>query len=182
MQVVTCVDPHKASHTAVAIGKAEDEISTVRGAGHPAPGATALGLGRTLRGARLGHRVGRWEDDLLAQQLIARGEQVLDVPPTLASRIRVLATGRPDKNDPKDALSVAVAAFRAPNVRSVDSADRGEVLRLLAKRDGDLGGHRTRVVYRLHVLLAQLAAGGIAAFTRGSDLQRRVSAAASRPR
>ena len=94
---------------------------------------------------------------LLAQQLVAQGEKALDVPATLASRIRVLATGRSNKNDPNDALSVAIVAFRAPNLRSIESADHGEVLRLLAKRNGDLGSHRTRVVCRLHALLAELA-------------------------
>jgi len=51
----------------------------------------------------------------LAQQLVAAGETVLDVPATLASRIRVLGTGRSDKNDPNDALSVAIAARPGPN-------------------------------------------------------------------
>ena len=44
---------------------------------------------------------------LLAQQLVARGEDVLDVPATLASRIRVLATKRSNKNDPNGAHSIA---------------------------------------------------------------------------
>lgn len=34
--------------------------------------------------------------------------------PTPAARIRVLSTGRSDKNDPNDALSVAIAALRTP--------------------------------------------------------------------
>ena len=84
----------------------------------------------------------------------------------------MLATGRSNKNDPNDALSVAVAAFRAPNLRSVESADHAEVLRLLAKRNGDLGSHRTRVVCRLHALLAELAAGGIAKELYVSDAER----------
>ena len=99
---------------------------------------------------------------LLAQQLVARGKEVLDVLATLASRVRVLATGRSNKNDPNDAFSVAIAAVRSPNLRSVEAADHCEVLRLLAKRNGDLGSHRTRVVCRLHALLAELAPGGIA--------------------
>ncbi len=94
------------------------------------------------------------------------------MPPTLASRIRVLATGRSNKNDPNDALSVAIAAFRAPNLRSVEAADHSEVLRLLAKRNGDLGSHRTRVVCRLHGLLAELVPGGIAKELYVSDAER----------
>ena len=48
---------------------------------------------------------------LLSQQLVAAGETVLDVPATLASRVRVLGTGQSTKTDPNDARSVAVAAF-----------------------------------------------------------------------
>ena len=92
----------------------------------------------------------------------ARGEDVLDVPATLASRVRTLATNRSNKNDPNDAHSIAIAALRAPMLRCVERADHGEVLRLLAKRNMDIGNHRTRVVCRLHALLAELAPGGMA--------------------
>jgi transposase len=50
---------------------------------------------------------------LLAQQLVAAGERVLDVPPKLASRVRLLQAGDTNKNDPNDARSVAVAALRS---------------------------------------------------------------------
>jgi transposase len=99
---------------------------------------------------------------LLAQQLVAQGENVLDVPATLASRIRVLATKRSNKNDPNDAHSIAIAALRAPSLRSVQPANHTEILRLLSKRNVDLGSHRTRVVCRLHAQLAELSPGGIA--------------------
>ena len=106
---------------------------------------------------------------LLAQQLVDAGEIVLDVPATLASRIRVLGTGRSDKNDPNDALSVAIAALRTPTLRKVRPADHVEVLRLLAKRNIDLGNHRTRVVCRLHNAVMELAPGGIAKELYASD-------------
>jgi hypothetical protein len=50
----------------------------------------------------------------------------------------------------------------ALNLRIVEAADHCEVLRLLAKRNTNLGSHRTRVFCRLHALLAKLAPGGIA--------------------
>jgi transposase len=106
---------------------------------------------------------------LLAQQLVAAGETVVDVPATLASRIRVLGTGRSDKNDPNDALSVAIAALRAPALREVVAADHGQVVRLLAKRNIDIGNHRTRVVCRLHNLVMELSPGGIAKELNASD-------------
>jgi transposase len=41
-------------------------------------------------------------------------------------------------------------------------ADHGQVLRLLAKRNIDIGNQRTRVVCRLHNLVMELSPGGIA--------------------
>ena len=38
---------------------------------------------------------------LLAQQLVAAGERVVDVQPKLAARVRLLATGSSNKNDPE---------------------------------------------------------------------------------
>ena len=46
------------------------------------------------------------------------------------------------------------------------------MLRLLAKRNKDLGSHRTRVICRLHALLAELAPGGIAKELYVSDAER----------
>ena len=51
---------------------------------------------------------------LLAQQLVAAGEQVVDVQPKLGARVRLLSSGTSNKNDPNDARSVAVAALRSP--------------------------------------------------------------------
>lgn len=50
------------------------------------------------------------------QQLVPAGETVFDVPPLLASRVRVLGSGRSQKNDPNDASSVAIAALRSHRV------------------------------------------------------------------
>ena len=46
--------------------------------------------------------------------LVAAGEEVLDVPALLAAGVRLLGSGRSNKNDPNDARSVAIAAMRAP--------------------------------------------------------------------
>jgi transposase len=81
---------------------------------------------------------------LLAQQLAAAGEQVLDVPPKLAARVRLLATGNINKNDPNDAFSVAVAALRSAGVREVCRDDHAAVLKVWSKRYRDLGRARTR--------------------------------------
>jgi hypothetical protein len=66
---------------------------------------------------------------LLAQQLVAAGERVLDVQPKLGARVRLLAAGDTNKNDPNDARSVAVAALRSPGAlpwrRSVEQCRSG---------------------------------------------------------
>jgi transposase len=98
---------------------------------------------------------------LLAQQLVAAGERVLDVPATLAARVRVLGSGRSNKNDANDGYSIAVAALHAPRLANVAPADHASVLRLLAKRNRELGSARTRTVCRLHALLVELVPGGI---------------------
>src|SRR5918994_1112777 len=169
MAVIIGVDPHKATHTAVAVDHTEAELSRAR------VRATRKQVPQLLSWAEpLGERIWAIESAgglgyLLAQQLVAAGEAVLDVPATLASRIRVLGTGRSDKNDPNDALSVAIAALRVPALREVVAADHAQVLRLLAKRNIDIGNHRTRVVCRLHNTVMELAPGGNAKELYASD-------------
>jgi transposase len=169
MSVIIGVDPHKATHTAVAVDRSEAELARAR------VRATRKQVPQLLRWAEpLGKRTWAVESAgglgyLLSQRLVAAGETVLDVPSTLAARLRVLGSGRSDKNDPNDALSVAIAALRTPALREVVAAEHSEVLRLLAKRNIDIGNHRTRVVCRLHNLLMELAPGGIAKELNASD-------------
>jgi len=165
------IDPHKASHTAVAIGRDEDQIACVK------VRATLRQVDQLLTWAEPFEKR-TWAIEsvgglgyLLAQQLVARGEDVLDVPATLASRIRVLATKRSNKNDPNDAHSIAIAALRAPTLRQVEPADHVEVLRLLSKRNRDLGRQRSRVICRMHSLFAELVPGGIAKEMYVSDAE-----------
>jgi transposase len=169
MTVIIGIDPHKASHTAVAIGCNEQQLAEIR------VRATCQQTAKLLAWAEpLGPRTWAVESAgglgyLLSQQLVSAGEEVLDVPATLASRVRVLGTGRSDKNDPNDALSVAIAALRSPGLRSVEPANHREVLRLLAKRNHEIGRLRNVVVSRLHAALANLSPGGIAKELNASD-------------
>jgi len=172
MQVIIGVDPHKATHTAVAISTTEDELArkNVR--------ATRAQVDQLLAWAEpFPTRVWAIEGAdgmgyLLAQQLVATGEHVLNVPATLAARTRVLGSGRSNKTDPNDALSVAVTALRTRDLRPVQPVGHSEVLRLLAKRNTDIGDHRTRLVCRMHSLLLELTAGGIAKEINASDVDR----------
>jgi transposase len=109
---------------------------------------------------------------LLAQQLLAAGEQVVDVQPKLGARVRLLASGDTSKNDPNDARSVArsvaIAALRSPARHPVQPDDHAAVLKVWSKRHRDLGRMRTQVVCRLHAVLCELVPGGVSkAITAG---------------
>src|SRR5439155_18019338 len=92
----------------------------------------------------------------LAQQLVARGETVLDVPASLAARARLLDRGHGRKTDGIDAQSVARVAQRQPDLRRVGPEDHTAVLRLLSDRRDELTAERRRVVNRRHRLLRHL--------------------------
>src|ERR1700690_1276210 len=131
--VMIGIDPHKASHTAVVISAAEEELGELRvracaGQAEQLLGWAAAWPQRTwaVEGAGgMGY--------LLAQQLVAAGERVLDVQPKLGARVRLLAAGDTNKNDPNDALSVAIAALRSTNLREVAAEDHAAVMKLWAK-------------------------------------------------
>src|SRR5215470_14385665 len=161
MAVMIGVDPHKRSHTAVAIDGDDVEVGRLEVRASRVQVEELVGFA-----VRFGERTWAIESAdglgyLLGQQLIAAGEQVVDVPATLPARVRVLASGRSNKNDANDGYSVAVAARHAPGLRVVERADHVAVLRLLAKRNKQLGSARTAAACRLHALLAELVPGGI---------------------
>ena len=118
-------------------------------------------MGGALAGADLGSRGAGGLGYLLARQLVAAGELVLDVQPRLGARVRLLATGASNKNDPNDARSVAIAALRSAAPRPVASENHAAVLKLWSKRHRDLGRTRNQVACRLHAVLCELVPGGI---------------------
>src|SRR5215470_9975859 len=136
-EVMIGVDPHKSSHTAVAIGAGEEPLGPSQAEQLVAWAAAWPERAWAVEGAAgLGH--------LLAQQLVAAGEQVLDVPPKLAARVRLLQAGDTNKNDPNDAFSVAVAALRSPAPRPVLAEDHAVALKIWANRHRDLARSRNQ--------------------------------------
>ena len=93
--------------------------------------------------------------------MAAAGESVVDVPPKLSARVRVLSSGNVRKNDGLDALATALAASRNERLAAVDSEAASEALRLLSERREDLVAERTRALNRLHGLLRDLLPGGV---------------------
>lgn len=161
MSVIIGIDPHKALHAACAIDERETELARLQIRTGPrqinelltwaTPFACRSWAIESVGG--LGY--------LLAQQLVARGEHVVDVPATLSSRVRLLGSGRSTKNDANDARAVAVAVLRSPSLAAVRVEDHVSVLRLLAKAQLDTSRARSRACCRLHALVRELVAGGI---------------------
>jgi len=157
------IDPHKATHTAVAIDDDETVLAEITIRADKDQTRKLIDWAQSVDGdgrvwaveaaTGLGH--------LLSQQLVSRGEPVVDVPPVLASRIRVLSSGQSQKNDPNDARSVAIAALRRESLAEVRREDDTAVLRMLAKRHRELTSLRTQAVCRLHAMLAVLRPGGM---------------------
>ncbi len=160
MGVLIGIDPHKSVNAAAAI----DEQGEL--AGHETFPANRKGLRALERWAkRFPER--RWAVEgaagigrPVAQRLAKAGERVVDVPPKLSSKARLLSTGNARKNDRLDATFTAQAALQNERLAPVLSEDGDdahvEVLRLLTERREDLVAERTRALNRLHVLLRDL--------------------------
>jgi len=159
--VMIGVDPRKASHTAVAISAAEEPLGELRVRACVAQAERLLAWAQAWPQRTWAVEGAGGTGHLLAQQLLSAGERVLDVQPKLGARVRLLAAGDVNKNDPNDARSVAVAALRSPGIREVQPDDHAAVLEIWSKRYRDLGRTRTQVVCRLHAVLGGLIPGGV---------------------
>ena len=163
MKVLIGVDPHKTSLAVAAIDEATGEL--LERASFPQNRKGLRVLERWAK--RFSER--RWAVENagglgrhLAGRLAGSGESVVDVPPKLSARVRVLSTGNARKNDGLDALATALAASGNERLAAVDPEAASEVLRLLSERREDLVAERTRALNRLHGLLRDLVPGGIA--------------------
>lgn len=152
-------DLHKRSHTVVAV---DDQGRRLAERTVP---ATPAGHRELLAWAqeRFPERTWALEDcrhlsRRLEQDLLVAGEAVLRVPPKLMAGAR--RSGRePGKSDPIDALAVARAALREPDlpVARLDGPERE--LRLLVDHREDLVAERTRAQSRLRWHLHELMPG-----------------------
>ena len=161
MAVMIGIDPHKGSHTAVAVGAAEEPLGKIRVRACPAQAEQLVGWAQAWPERTWAVEGAPGLGRLLAQQLIAAGERVLDVQPKLAARVRLLHTGNTGKSDPNDALSVAIAALRSTTRREVIADDHATVLKVWAKRHRDLSRARNQIACRLHAVLCELIPGGV---------------------
>ena len=155
------IDPHKGSHTAAVIDAHEQLVGELRCVPIVANAIELVAFAARFEPRCWAIEGATGTGALLAQQLVAVGETVLDVPPTLSARARLLDTRaqgqdrrarRPLRRDRR------VAALEPAGRRARGSP---AVLRLLAKRHHDLVAHRTRAICRLHAVLCELVAGGL---------------------
>jgi len=157
--MVVGVDPHKQSHTAVAVDelgrKQAHKTVRARKDGHLQLLAWARGLAReglvwAVEDVR--HVAGN-----LIRDLLGAGETVVFVPPKLMAGERRGGRER-GKSDPIDALAIARAALREGQQLPVACLDeRTRPIRLLTDHRDALVAERTRMINRLRWHLHDLA-------------------------
>jgi transposase len=160
MTVIIGVDPHKATHTAVAIDGDEQPLARFDLVADRSQTQRLLAWAAPFAERRWAVESADGLGKLLAQQLLAAGEDVLEVPPTLSARVRLLGSTKAAKNDSNDALSTAIAGLRHCGLRAVRVDDHTSVIRMLVDRYDDLTRLRTQAACRLHATLRDLVAGG----------------------
>jgi transposase len=94
------IDSHKGSHTAAVLDHCETVIGELRVSAdrRQRDRLVEFAAGFTPRTWAIESASGLGA--LLAQQLVAAGETVFDVPPTLSARVRLVDSGCTDKTDP----------------------------------------------------------------------------------
>jgi transposase len=154
--VVLGIDAHKRNHTVVAV----DELGRKLGE-HTTGTTTADHLQLVIWAERFGPDR-RWAVEdcrhlsrRLERDLLAAGEQLVRVPPKLMAHARDAARSY-GKSDPIDALAVARAALREPDLPTAQLDEPAREVRLLADHREGLVAERTRVINRLRWHLHEL--------------------------
>src|SRR5919202_1835463 len=153
--VILGVDAHKRTHTLVVVDDVGRKLAERTVAATEEGHLEALTWARRWDGRRFALEDCRPVTRRLEADLLAAGESVVRVPTKLMAGTR--RSGRtPGKSDPIDALAVARAALREPDlpVAHLDGATRE--LRLLVDHREDLVAERTRIQSRLRWHLHEL--------------------------
>ena len=157
VMIVVGVDTHKATYTLVGADAGGRRLAEVTVRATDAGHLKALGWARERFGADLvwGIEDCRNLSSRLERALLDAGQQVVRVPPHLMARTR--ASGRTrGKSDPIDALAVARAVLREPDLPVASHDEVSREFKLLVDRREDLVGHRTatinRLLWRVHEL------------------------------
>ncbi len=158
MMVTLGTDAHKRNHTVVAVDAAGAEIGSVTVA------ATPEGHLRLVKWVAQ-YEQRRWAIEdcgalsrRLESDLLAAGEQVTRVPPKMMAGTRRSARTR-GKSDPIDALAVARAALREPDLPVAQLDGPSREIRLLVDYRESLVKDRTAAQNRLRWRLHELEPG-----------------------
>jgi transposase len=160
MSLVIGVDPHKQTHTAVAVRAGSGElVDELTAAARPAGHEELLGWARALGE----ERVWALEDVRgvsrgLERFLVGRGERVLRVPPKLMAGARRGARSY-GKSDSIDALAIARAALADPHLPSAVEDLAAREIKLLVDHRETLVRQRSEAQDRLRWLLHTIDAG-----------------------
>jgi transposase len=155
--IVVGIDPHKQTHTAVAVDAATGELL-----GELTVKARTAGVEQLLDWARrlddertFAVEDGRHVSGHLERHLIARGERSVRVPPRMMGESR--RTDRVSgKSDPVDATAVARAALRHPDLPEATLAGIEREIGLLVAHREMLVNERTDKICKLRWLLHDL--------------------------
>ena len=159
MTVMIGIDPHKRSHTAVALDEHDEVLDQIRIT------ADKTQVRRLIAWAQ------RWPDRtwaienanglgwLLSRQLLQADQQVVDVPAALSAQVRKLS-GSGHKTDAHDARSTAIAGRHAKVLRPVVADGAPQLLGLLVERRWQIVSARQKTLVRIHEQLVKLVPGG----------------------
>ena len=160
MSMIIGIDPHKALHAASAIDRTETQLAALKIRTGPRQLAQLLEWAAPFACRTWAIESAGGLGYLLAQQLVARGEHVVDVPSTLASRVRLLGSGgrtRTTRTTPvrsRCRVACTVAAARPRRGSRQRAAPVGQSAPRHQPR-------QARACSRLHAMVNELVAGGI---------------------
>lgn len=155
--VVVGTDVHKRTHTFVAVDevgrKLGEKVVSATTAGH----AKAMAWAHTEFGPEVlwGIEDCRNLSARLERDLLSQGQQVVRVAPKLMAQSRASARTR-GKSDPIDALAVAHAVLRHPDLPVAAHDEVSRELKLLVDRREDLVAQRTSTINRLRQRVHEL--------------------------
>lgn len=152
--IVIGIDPHKQTHTAVAIDRATGQVLAELTVRARTPGFERLvAWARRLDPERLfAVEDGRHVSGHLERHLISRGERQVRVPPPMMGQARRADRVR-GKSDPIDAAAVARAALAHPDLPLATLAGPEREIGLLAAHREQMVNERTAIQSKLRWLL-----------------------------
>jgi transposase len=150
IMIVIGVDVHKDTHTLVGVDAGGRKLGEVTVAATTDGHLKALGWARREFGPDLlwGIEDCRIMSARLERDLLDAGQPVVRVPPKLMARARASARSW-GKSDPIDALAVARAVLREPDLPVAGQDQLAREFKLLVDRREDLVLYRTAVINRL---------------------------------